>query len=120
MNNIKDALWQDYDDVENLIGDLVIGNEDYDVAVKERDNIRNELLKFEQLERETEVKKSQIEAENKREWIRNVITIGTFGISTIVSVCLAYKTFKFDEESTVSSTLGRGILNSVIPKPWKR
>lgn len=120
MNNIRDALWQDYEDVENLIGDLVIGSEDYDVAIKERDNIRNELLKLEQIEKETEVKKIQNDSENKREWIRNVITIVTFGISTVISLYTINKTFKFDEESTVSSTLGRGILNGVVPKLWRR
>lgn len=120
MNNIKEALWQDYKDANNLIGDLVVGNEDYDVAIKERDNIRNELIKLEQIEQDTKVKVSQIESENKREKIRNGITIGTFVVSTVVSVCAINKTFKFDQVATVTSTLGRNILNGVVPKIFKR
>ena len=120
MNNIKEALWQDYKDANNLIGDLVVGNEDYDVAIKERDNIRNELIKLEQIEQDTKVKVSHIESENKREKIRNGITIGTFVVSTVVSVCAINKTFKFDQVATVTSTLGRNILNGVVPKIFKR
>ena len=121
MNNIKEALWQDYKDANNLIGDLAIENkEQYEVAIKERDNIRNELIKLEQIEKDTIVKVSQIQSENKREKIRNGITIGTFVVSTVVSVCAINKTFKFDQVATVTSTLGRNILNGVVPKIFKR
>ena len=87
---------------------------------EERDKIRNELIKLEEAGLETELKRDQIEAENKREKVRNQITIGTFVVTTSVSVYAIIKTFKFDQEATVTSTLGRNILNGVIPKMFKR
>lgn len=113
MNNIKEALWHDYNNVSGCIEGMEIGSDEYEVASKERDNIRNELIKLEQVEKETK-------SENKREWIRNTITVVTFVVSTIISVKAINKTFEFDQESTVTSTLGRGILNGVIPKFTKR
>ena len=121
MNKIEEALWQDYKKVSSRIEGIgEVDSNEYKEAVQERDNIRNELLKLEQIKKETNVKVSQINSENKREKIRNVITIGTFAVSTIVSVCTINKTFKFDQVSTVTSTLGRGILNGVVPKLFKR
>lgn len=120
MKKIKETLWKDYEKVNSQINSLEVGNENYKLLLEEEDKIRNELIKLELADIEAETKKSQIEAEDRREIIRNRITIGTFGVSTVISVLALYKTFKFDESSTVTSTLGRGILNGVVPKIFKR
>lgn len=121
MNKIKEALWTDYKSVTEQIKSLTI--EDYaknECLLEERDKLRNELIKLEQTNIEASVKKSQIEAEDKREKVRNQITIGTFVVSTGISMYAIAKTFKFDQVATVTSTLGRSILNGVVPKMFKR
>lgn len=119
-NNIEEALWKDY----NALGDLitVMGNDDEKKrgVLEERDKIRNELLKLEQSKNDIRIKREEINAEDEREKIHNRITIATFGISTAISLYAIIKTFRFDQESTVTSTLGRNILNSVIPKLFKK
>lgn len=120
MNRIKETLWTDYNKVSTQIESLEIKDDKYELLLEERDKLRNELIKLEQAEMETNVKKSQMEAENNKEKIRNQITIGTFIVSTSVSLWAILRTFKFDESSTVTSTMGRNILNGVIPKMFKR
>lgn len=120
MSEIKEALWQDYKATSDLIKGLDVDSENYKTALEERDKIRNELLKFEQIEQDKEIKMSQIKSENEREKVRNKITIGTFVVSTGISVYAIAKTFKFDQVATVTSTLGRNILNGVVPKMLKR
>lgn len=120
MSKIEEALWQDYKKVSDLIESLDVTSDGYKAALDERDKLRNELLKIEQIEQDSEVKKYQVESENKREKIRNGITIGTFVVSTGVSLYAIAKTFKFDQVATVTSTLGRNILNGVVPKLLKR
>lgn len=120
MKKIKETLWTDYDKVSKQIGSLDIKDEKYTLLLEERDKIRNELLKLEQADMEINLKRDQIEAESKREKIRNSITIGTFVVSTGISVYAIAKTFKFDQVATVTSTLGRNILNGVVPKMFKR
>lgn len=120
MMKIKEALWQNYKKVNEQLETFDVGSNEHKALLEERDKLRNELLKLEQIEQEKEMKKSQIESEDKREKIRNGITIGTFAISTGVSLYAIAKTFKFDQVATVTSTLGRGILNGVVPKMLKR
>lgn len=120
MRKINETLWKDYDKVSQKIETLDVQDESYKMLLEEEDKIRNELIKLELAHMEADVKRGQIEAEDKREMIRNRITIGTFGVSTIISVIALYKTFKFDETGTVTSTLGRNILNGVVPKMFKR
>ena len=120
MSKIEKALWANYEKANNRIESLTAGSEEYKAALEERDKLRNELIKLEQISQDNSVKLLQIESENRRENIRNGITIGTFTITTMISLYGLWKTFKFDEVATVTSTLGRGILNGVVPKLFKR
>lgn len=120
MSKIKEALWNDYEVISDYIEKLEANSEMYEAALDERDKLRNELIKLEQIEQDKNAKLSEIESENKREKIRNGITIGTFVVSTGVSIYAIAKTFKFDQVATVTSTLGRNILNGVVPKLFKR
>lgn len=120
MKKIMEAFWHDYEENSAIIETLEIGSTEYKTFLDERDKIRNELIKGEQVLEDRNSKKEQLESDNKNEKIRNLITICTFGISTILSLYALNKTFKFDQEATVTSTLGRNILNNFVPKIFKR
>ena len=118
---IEEALWSDYKKTSDLIDGLNIENVDsYKIAMEDRDKIRTELIKIEQMKNEERTQIEQQKNDSKKDFIKNTISTITFGITTIVSIYTINKTFKFDQEATVTSTLGRGILNSVIPKFSKR
>lgn len=120
MKKLIDALWKDYEENTVLINDLEIGSQEYKTLLDERDKIRNELIKGEQVLEDKTAKEEQLKSENLNEKKRNFINIVTFTISTLLSLYAINRTFKFDQEATVTSTLGRGILNGVIPKIFKR
>lgn len=116
-NKIEEALWQDYNDASERISGLSIEQtESFKIALEDRDKIRNELIKMEQMENEKNAQNEQIKSESKKDIIRNVLSVITFGVTTGVSIYTIIKTFKFDQVSTVTSTLGRNALNGVIPK----
>lgn len=120
MQEIKEALWHDYNVLSEKLDKLSVGSEQYKAVSEDKDKLRNELIKLTQIEEESNAKKFQIESENKREDVRNKITIVTFAVTTGVTVYSIAKTFKFDQVATVTSTLGRNILNGVVPKLLKR
>lgn len=116
MKKTRELLMNDY----NAVGDLlkVVQNEDerQGKLLKEKDDIRKELIELDSIEMQAKMKETEIKAEDKREKIRNGITIGTFAVTSLISIWAVVKTFKFDQEGTVTSTLGRGILSGIIPK----
>lgn len=114
-NNIENALWKDYNDLGDIMKVIGESNEQKSDILDERDRIRQELIKLEQSKNEIRVKREEIDAENKREQVRNRITMITFGVSTGLSLYAIIMTFYFDRDRTVTSTLGRNILNSVLP-----
>lgn len=105
MRETKDAFWANYKKVDEQLKILDENSERYEILLKERDNIRNEILKLE-----------QIEAENKREKYRNIISCTTFGVSLIVGGWSFLRTLQFDESSTLTSTNGRPIVNNFVSK----
>lgn len=120
MKEINNALWDDYKRVRKQIEESDIKDENYNMLLEDLDKIRNEIIKANQAEMENRVKVEQIEAENRREKIRNGITVGTFTVTTIVSVWTVLKTFAFDETGTFTGTMSRNIVNGFIPKLFKR
>lgn len=131
MKRINETLWKDYDRADHLVESHIDKDEGCKLWLEERDKIRNELLKYEQtaieaelkkleIEKEAEVKAAQIDADNEQKKYSNWITIGTFTASLAFSVIGLYKTFYFDDKATVTSTLGRAILNGTLPKMPKK
>lgn len=131
MNNkIEEALWDDYNDAKSQLKGLALDDKKAEVLLKERDNIRNELIEYDKSVREVDLKRQlsvedskiksmQLTTDQKNELMRNAITIGTFLVSTTVSIITIVKTFEFDRDSSVTSTMGRGVLNGVVPKLFK-
>lgn len=119
-DEFEKALWKDYKDLSDLYKVLDDGDDKRHILLDERDKVREELLKLELSKIENGMKEKEINAEDNREKIRNRITIITFAISTGLSLYAIVRTFRFDQESTVTSTLGRNILNGMLPKMFKR
>ena len=120
MHKIKDALWSDYENVSGLIKGLDKNSEYYVDAVKERDNIRKELIELAQIESNKVISEKQLKSETRKDLINKIIDITTFTVTTAVSIYSIVLTFKFDQSSTITSTLGRNILSGAIPKANKR
>lgn len=120
MSKIEETLWTNYDEIDKLIGLTKMDSNEYKMLLEERDKIRNELINIDQFDQEIDVKISQIECDNMKDKIRNGINIGTFIITSCISMYAISKTFKFDQVATVTSTLGRNILNGMIPKMGKK
>ena len=116
MKETRKLLMEDYNKNGEYLALVKPSDEIHGKLLKDRDDIRKELIQVDTVEIEAENKRAEIEAENKREKIRNGITIGTFTITSMISIWAVLKTFKFDQEGTVTSTLGRGILSGIIPK----
>lgn len=67
-------------------------------------------------ETDLDLREQQIIAEIKSDKFKNRLSVTTFAISTAVTVAGVVATFVFDEKGTITSTLGRKLLERVLPK----
>ena len=116
MDNINKTIEQDKEYIDNILN-TIAEQDEYDDKktteyLKAKEKVRDDLIRIEEIK----VEREKIENDNMRSFITNAITITTFVIGTGVTLYGISQTFKFDSENTVTSTLGRGILNGIIKK----
>ena len=114
------------DELQNL-GQMELGSDQYQKTVEGISKLMDrsiEMKKFdaEMTNKETcqandlELRVQQLEAEKKDNKIRNGITIAGIVIPTAVTIWGTLKSFKFEESGTVTTIMGRGFINKLLPK----
>lgn len=72
--------------------------------------------KVEAREIEAELKLKEMEEERKNRWIQNGIAVFTVVASTAVTVWGTVKSIEFEKEGTITTIMGRGFINKLLPK----
>ena len=113
-------------EVESL-GKLELGTEQYKTTVDGVTKLVDRALEIEKIdieaeerersrEIETNLKIQQIEDDRKDRKVKNGIAIGSTLLGVAVTVWGTLKTLKFEEEGTVTTLMGRGFINKLLPK----
>lgn len=103
-DNLQELLLKDYEKIKEEsveINDL----KDYQKQISLQNELVNKIVDLEKIRTDEKIEKR-----------KHIITIITFTITTAVSIYMANKTFKFDQSDSITSTLGKNILNNFIPK----
>ena len=120
---IKEKLDTEIESQLDLLSETEFGTEGYkngvDSLVKLIDK-RNEIEKID-LEINKQESNKETEKENKQENKKNqiithAISIGAIVIPVFVTIWGTCKTLKFEETGTVTTIMGRGFINKLIPK----
>lgn len=105
-----------------------------EMGSEEHDKVLNGLTKL--LDREIEYKKVNLESEERNEArqsdeyfkeqqmrderkdrkIKNAIAIGSIIIPVVVTIWGTVKSFEFEKEGTITTIMGRGFINKLLPK----
>ena len=127
---IKDKLNEEISSELERLSSMEIGTDQYKNAVESISKLidkQNEIDKVDlerakqELSEYVETKKFEKQKEldefnKKDQLIKNVISIGAIIIPVFVTVWGTYKTLKFEETGTVTTIMGRGFINKLIPK----
>lgn len=128
--NIKEQLDTEISSKLDSLAAMEITSDEYKTAVESISKLidrRNEMDKY-----DLEVRKHQLnnfietnkmsrektltEYNEKNQLFTNMISIGSILIPVFVTVWGTYKTLKFEETGTVTTIMGRGFINKLIPK----
>ena len=109
------------------LGNLELGTEQYKTTVDGVTKLVDRALEIEKIdieaeerersrEIETNLKIQQMEDDKKDRKVKNGIAIGSTLLGVVVTVWGTLKTLKFEEEGTVTTLMGRGFINKLLPK----
>ena len=127
MTNIETLLHEEIQDGFDALSRMERGTETHKTTVDEVAKLFDKAIEIEKLEieakerekaREIEasLKRAQMEEDRKDRRVKNGIAIGGIVLPLAVTVWGTFKTFRFEETGTVTTMMGRGFINKLIPK----
>ena len=127
MTNIETLLHEEIQDGFDALSKMERGTEIHKTTVDEVAKLFDKAIEIEKIEieakdkaksREIEasLKKAQMEEDRKDRRVKNGIAIGGIVLPLAVTIWGTFKTFRFEETGTVTTMMGRGFINKLIPK----
>lgn len=127
MESIRELLDEEIQVEFEKLSKLEVGSESYkatvdglaklvDRAVEIDKTEMENATKIEAQNIENDLKALQIKEDNLDRWVRNGIAIAGIIVPSVLTVWGTLKSFKFEETGTVTTILGRGFINKLLPK----
>lgn len=103
------------DELEHLKG-IEVGTEEYQKAVDGIAKLTDRSIEMEKLATEHEDKLAQLKEDKKARWIKDGIAVGTTLGGFILAIWGTRASFKFEETGSITTIMGRGWINKLLPK----
>ena len=127
MTNIETLLHEEIQDGLDALSRMERGTETHKTTVDEVAKLFDKAIEIEKLEMEAKerekareieasLKRAQMEEDRKDRRVKNGIAIGGIVLPLAVTIWGTFKTFRFEETGTVTTMMGRGFINKLIPK----
>ena len=67
-------------------------------------------------ENDIDLKLKQMDEERKDRLIKNLLTVAGIAIPSIITIWGTVKSFEFEKEGTITTIMGRGFIQKLLPK----
>ena len=120
---IQEALYQEIEDEFQTLSEIKVGTDEYKTSVDGLTKLLDRAIEIEKheaemKEREAEriAKNIQVAEEQKDRVVKNYIAAGGVVLPLLVTIWGTLKSFKFEKDGTVTTIMGRGFINKLLPK----
>lgn len=120
---IKETLYKEIEDELQALNEIEVGTDEYKSSVDGVTKLLDRAIEIEKhedemKEREAEriAKNIQVAEEQKDRVVKNYIAAGGVVLPLLVTIWGTLKSFKFEQDGTVTTIMGRGFINKLLPK----
>ena len=125
--SIKTLLEVEIEDQFNKLSEMEKGSDEYKATVDSAIKLTDRMIELEKLEDErldkeqsrkfdSELKLSEVKEDRKDRIIKNCISVAGIVLPIIVTLWGTKTSLKFEEEGTITTSIGRGFINKLLPK----
>lgn len=121
--DLKEQLETEISSELDTLSSMAVGSDEYKITVESLSKLIDKLNEADKIDLEKKKQelsedkdKEQSEFNKKNQYITHGISIGAIVIPVLVTVWGTYKTLKFEETGTVTTMMGRGFINKLLPK----
>lgn len=112
----KEMLHEEIETVSKRMKELEIGSPEYEASAKTWAMLMDRAIEIEKDESDRTLKKNQVEVEHNDRLVQHGISIGGIVLPLLVTIWGTLKSFKFEETGTVTTIMGRGFINKLLPR----
>lgn len=116
MPNIETLLYEEIENKFEELNGLKAGTPEYEHAVNGVTKLMDRAIEMEKLDNEVKDKSETQKEEKKDRLIRNIISGATVVLPILVTIWGTKKSFEFEKEGTITTIMGRGFINKLLPK----
>lgn len=109
------------------LGKMQLGTDEYRGTVDGVTKLMDRAIEIERLDVEAQdkvearhsdedLKMKQMKDENKDRIVKNCISVLSFVVPTVVTIWGTIKSIEFEKEGTITTIMGRGFINKLLPK----
>lgn len=116
MPNIETLLHEEIATKFEKLSEMDAGTQEYEHAVSSVTKLMDRVIEMERLDSEIQDKSETQKEEKKDRLIRNIISGAGIVLPILVTVWGTKKSFEFEKEGTITTIMGRGFINKLLPK----
>lgn len=116
MKNIETLLCVEIEEAFDKVSKMAPGTPEYDMAVNSLTKLMDRAIEMERLGNEIEDKNEIRKEDSKDRLVRNIIAAAGIVVPTLVTVWGTVKSIKFEETGTITTIMGRGFIQKLLPK----
>ena len=117
--NIETQLHVELQSELEKLGGMQIGTEEYKTTVDGVTKLMDRAIEMEKLNmagQDNNMKLTQMEEDRKNRFVQNCLAVAGLVVPTLVTIWGTKASFKFEQEGTVTTIMGRGFINKLLPK----
>lgn len=112
MDAIKELLREEIQDELDMVSAIGPGTKEHELAVKDLTELVDRMIEIEKVEAGFK----QVEDDRRDRFIKNCLSVAGIVVPVAVTIWGTLKTFEFEKEGTITTTMGRGFINKLLLK----
>lgn len=113
---IRELLNDRIQDELAYLGGINAKSEEYNKTVDGVTKLLDRAIELEKIDIEDARKAESLDDERKDRIVKNVISVAGIGIPVVVTIWGTLKSFEFEKEGTITTIMGRGFIQKLLPK----
>ena len=109
-------LYAEIDDKIDALADLDVSTKEYSTAVESVTKLMDRAIEIERLDISDTQNEKKIKEEHKARIVKNCIDVGSIVLPLTVTVWGALVSLKFEEEGTITTTVGKKTLDKLFKR----
>ena len=114
--NVETMLHEEIVDKLGELKGVNAGSEEYKTGMNNVTQLVDRAIEMEKIHTDREMKLKQMDEDHKDRLVKNYIAVAGILIPSMITIWGTLKSIEFEKEGTITTIIGKGFFNKLLPK----